>query len=543
MGFVPTNLDVLGCSPIDTRTLSALLQSYPYQSVAMDLIRGFSYGFRICYDGPRIPFICKNLKSILANHEVAEQKINEEVRLGRVAGPFVNKPFDNLRCSPIGLVPKKSGGFRLIMDLSYPPGFSVNDFIDPELTSVTYAKFDDAIAIVKRLGKGALMGKMDIKSAFRLLPCSPQDFDLLGFTFKNKYYIEKMLPMGLSLSCATFEKFANFLEWELRRRVQTENTSHYLDDFFLAGTADSNDCQNIMSMFGIVCKELGVPLAIDKTEGPSTDLTFLGFTIDSVALVIKIPEDKVKSILSLLSETLQRKKIRLRELQSLAGSLAFCSRALPAARAFLRRFYAAMSAIKKPHHFVRLSSTIKEDLNIWVQFLREYNGSSEMLDVDWVSADDLHLYTDSAGNAALGCGVYFKGEWSYLQWPSSWSHTGLLTDITFLELVPIFLAFYLWRHQFKSLRVRFACDNMSVVHILNTKTSKSERVMQLVRRMVLWSLQGSFHFSAHHVPGRSNIIADSISRFQWQEFRLAAPNASIQPTVVPEEFWTFLPLK
>ena len=99
--------------------------------------------------------------------------------MGRIAGPFQNRPISNLRCSPIGVVPKKTGGWRLITHLSYPPSNSVN-YIDEQHTAVHYSSFHNAVSIVKKLGKGALIGKKDIKSAFRLLPCYPGDLDLLG---------------------------------------------------------------------------------------------------------------------------------------------------------------------------------------------------------------------------------------------------------------------------------------------------------------------------------------------------------------------------
>jgi hypothetical protein len=71
------------------------------------------------------------------------------------------------------LVPKKTSGWRLITHLSYPPSNSVNDFIDSKFTSVQYSSFDNAVSIVKKIGYNALIAKMDIKFAFRLLPCYP----------------------------------------------------------------------------------------------------------------------------------------------------------------------------------------------------------------------------------------------------------------------------------------------------------------------------------------------------------------------------------
>lgn len=50
--------------------------------------------------------------------------------------------------------------------------------------------------MVANLGKGAEIAKIDIRKAFRLLPISPADFDLLGITFEGKFYIDKNLPFG-----------------------------------------------------------------------------------------------------------------------------------------------------------------------------------------------------------------------------------------------------------------------------------------------------------------------------------------------------------
>ena len=99
----------------------------------------------------------------------------------------------------------------------------------------------------------------------------------------------------------------------------------------------------------------------------------------------------------------------LKDLQSLSGSLAFFARALPSARAFLRRLYSAMYGVKSKFHRIRLTKGIKEDLFMWQEFLTKYNGASYMLSSEWVSNDCIQLHSDSAGNASLGCGVYFQG--------------------------------------------------------------------------------------------------------------------------------------
>ena len=212
----PDQYDIwaLGSSPIKTSELAVLLSESPLKQTADYLLNGFTHGFKINYEGQRNRCEYRNLLSVIQNPIEAQKRLNNEISLGRMAGPFCHKPISNLRCSPIGLVLKKTGGLRLITHLSHPPNDSINDdYIDTLYTKVTYSPFDNTVSIVKILGKSALMAKMDIKSAFRLLKCNPGDFDLLGIQLEENYYMDKCMPMGCSISCATFEKFSTFLHW------------------------------------------------------------------------------------------------------------------------------------------------------------------------------------------------------------------------------------------------------------------------------------------------------------------------------------------
>ena len=60
------------------------------------------------------------------------------------------------------------------------------------------------------------------------------------------------------------------------------------------------------------------------------------------------------------------------------------------------------------------------------------------------------------------------------------------------------------------------CDDKSVVARINSKHSKSPpRVMDLIRVITLQTLQYNFAFTATHIPGLDNSIADSLSHFRW----------------------------
>jgi len=122
--------------------------------------------------------------------------------------------------------------------------------------------------------------------------------------------------------------------------------------------------------------------------------------------------------------------------------------------------------------------------------------------------------TDSAGGKGMGFGIYFKGLWSQGKWPSLWREQGLTRDITVLKLFPILVVIVGRGSQMINKRLLFHCDNLAVVHIINTMSSKSDRVMTLVRVLILQCLQYNIAIKAVHVPGVKNLICDALSRFQ-----------------------------
>ena len=524
-------------SPVNVHVLLPELAKYDNKKVAQELASGFSHGFRLGFTGHREFRNSKNLQSIKGNEEVAQQKINSEIELNRISGPHHLCPFKNFMSSPIGLVPKKEKGkFRLIHHLSWPLGESVNDSIDPELCKVKYTRFDDAVQLVQMMGRHCEMAKCDIASAFRLLPVHPDDYELIGFTFKGHFYYDRAMPMGCSVSCSTWEKFGTFIEWSVQK-ISPDGGAvlHYVDDFLFVGKKGTGDCKNVMNNFHSVCKVLGVPIAPEKTEGPINELVFLGLKINSSNQTITIPEDKLSSLRSSLRSMLTRKKCTVKEVQSLIGSLNFACRAISPGRAFLRRLIGSIKNLNKPHFHLRVTHDMKNDIVMWLQFLEHHNGVSLFKDVIWYSNVDLELFTDAA--ASIGMGIYMKGQWAQAKWGSNFAKECQNNNITFLEYFPILVAIHLFQHQLKNKKVIFHCDNAAVVEIINNQTSRCPRVMDLVRPFVLKCLQLNTIIKAQHIKGVNNSIADSISRFKMQLFRLLAPEAMEHPLPIPQHLW------
>lgn len=76
-------------------------------------------------------------------------------------------------------------------------------------------------------------------------------------------------------------------------------------------------------------------------------------------------------------------------------------------------------------------------------------------------------------------------------------------------------------------------DNQAVVEIINKQSCREPTLMKLVRRLVITALNFNIYFRSTHVPGKHNVIADSLSRFNFQEAHKQAPWLKKHPTEVP----------
>ena len=98
----------------------------------------------------------------------------------------------------LGLCQSTMVGGGAIYHLSAPLGNSINDYINPDDYTLSYCSVDDAYGILNLLGTGALMSKIDLKNAFRLIQVHPNDWNLLGICWCNKFYIDTCLPLILA---------------------------------------------------------------------------------------------------------------------------------------------------------------------------------------------------------------------------------------------------------------------------------------------------------------------------------------------------------
>ena len=185
------------------------------------------------------------------------------------------------------------------------------------------------------LGPGAMMAKVDLKSAFYMVPVHPTDWELLGMHWRERFYVDTCLPFGLRSPPFLFNEVATALEWILKHNYAMPHLIHYLNDYFLAGPPADLACAEHLEDFLRVAAQLGVQVTMEKVEGPTTILTFLGLQLDSTAQVIQLPSDKLRELRQELHQWSARRSTTKQELLLLIGKLSFAAQAVPSGRLIL----------------------------------------------------------------------------------------------------------------------------------------------------------------------------------------------------------------
>ena len=499
-------------------------------SLRVGLVQGFISGFRIKSTLRATNMMTRgygNHSSADVHSAFVSAKLDREIAIGRIAGPFPTPTPNDLVISPLGVVPKKvCGEYRLIHDLSFPKNNSVNSHIDKSHTEVHYEQLDHCVSIIHGLGTNCLIAKADIKDAFRIIPIHPDDYHLLGFMWQGQYYHDKCLPMGCSTSCQTFEMFATALQWILTSKLEVRHMSHILDDFIFFGADKSSHCSLGLHAFLALAKSLNIPIRHDKTVLPTTTVSLHGIEIDTIHMQMRLPQDKLASARSQVDAMYRRKKVSLREIQSLIGTLNFACKVVVPGRTFLRRLIDLIKGVSNPNHSIRLNAAARLDLSAWKLFLDQYNGISLCLSDSWLSSDCITLYSDASLH---GFAAIFGKRWLQGCFPSNWANM----NIAVKELLPIVLAIQLWGSLTANSRILFMCDNMSIVAVINSHTSKDAQIMRLLRQLVVATMLHNIHFASKHIPGKHNSTADALSRFQEDVARRGAPWLHIGQDHIP----------
>ena len=222
-----------------------------------------------------------------------------------------------------------------------------------------------------------------------------------------------------------------------------------------------------------------MPLAVEKREGPTHQLVFLGVVFDSERMELRLPEEKLQRLLAMVGEWQIRRSCTKKELLSLIGHLQHATHIVKPGRSFLRRMIDLSSSVSDLHHHIRLRGGFKSDLQWWVLFMDKWNGISVMSSLSRV-CPSATLTSDVSGQ--WGCRAFRDtGHWFQCEWQGAWGEV----HITAKELLPIVIACALWGPKWRGQTVLCRCGNAAVVAIIRSGWSRDPLVMHLMQRIAV----------------------------------------------------------
>ena len=433
------------------------------------IINGLTNGFEIIpSDSVLKTAETNNYKSATASdvRDKVENQIREEISKGNYVVTHVKPTI----VSALGAIPKPdTDKIRLIHDCSRPQFSNVNSYATTQHFS--YVTVEKAVSQIK---PNSYLAKIDLKSAYRHVPIHPSNYRATGLAWQFQgdqhvtYLYDNKLPFG--------------------------------------------ECELAYYELIKLLTELGFNINWEKAVAPTQRLTFLGIEIDTVLRQLCLPDSKLCELRQLLSDTLLKRSITKRELQSLVGKLNFAARVVFGGRTFLRRIIDVTNTLSRPHHHVRINTSLRADLLWWARFLSVFNGKAF-----FVASTPTALEEFSTDACPIGGGGFFQGDWFYTNWATD--HPDL-TDahINLKETFTVFLALHRWKWYLRDKWIVVHTDNHTTISALNKGTSRNPQVMQWLRSIFWLSATNNFRITARYIPSKANTVADAISRLHDSAF-------------------------
>jgi hypothetical protein len=390
----------------------------------------------------------------------------------------------------------------MIFDLSSPEDSSVNDGIAKHYGSISYETLADVIRLVTKAGKGAVMMKRDLKSAFRHIPISPHDYWLMIFEWEGKFYVNMFLPFGLRTAPRVFNYFSEALHWVLEMLLGWDIT-HYLDDFFIVFPPDS-DISRPSEQFDQTLVTFGLQKAAQK-DSSGCIVSHLGFQFDSVKMQVTLPANKKERAFRAVHSLLSKPSTTHKFLEEVLGFLSHCCQVVPLGRPFLCNISTLLARSKhSSRHCIHLSSAAKIDLRWWSTFLSSWSSVSMIQP----SRENHDVATDASGTKGIW-GIYRRALFSE-RVPSH--HT--VKHINWKEMYAILHAFVLWHKDWANGKVRLACDNSVVVDAIH-KQSIAGPAIRPLQTILLIAAVFDIDLVPFWIPLEENTVADAASRHNF----------------------------
>ncbi|XP_049322641.1 uncharacterized protein LOC125782478 [Astyanax mexicanus] len=392
------------------------------------------------------------------------------------------------------IVPKKGGGMRPILDLRA---------LNKHLRQYKFRMLTHS-ALLKFVRPDDWFTTIDLKDAYFHIPIYPPHRKFLRFAFQGRTYEYMVLPFGLSLSPRVFVKCTEAAIGPLR--ANGIRLATYLDDWLLAAKSKEEAVTHTEYLMRHL-SWLGFQINLAKSVlNPSQSVTFIGLSLDSVAMRARLSPDRVEAFQACLAQFRRGNYVELRMCYRLLGLMASALAAIPLGRLHMRGFQRWVAKLGlDPRMYARRKIIVSAQRARTLRLWKHPRFLSQGAPLGTISARKV-ITTDASlwGWGATHEGRSVNGQWS----PSL-----RLAHVNVLELRAVCLALRHFLPYVENSHVLVRTDNTTVVAYINKQGGlRSLQLHRLAHRLIIWSNANLLSLRATHVPGVSNRGADLLSR-------------------------------
>jgi hypothetical protein len=317
---------------------------------------------------------------------------------------------------------------------------------------------------------------------------------------------------------------------------------HYLDDF-VGGEKTKERAEIAMRIALTELRIIGVTINEEKVR-LGQELTILGICVNMLNMTVSVPAKKVETLCERIEQTLKGGGISLKELRSIAGSIATCAMVMRQGRVYMQDIYSTLTEAEKADKGPKkIPEGMKEELRWWLENLRKGNATQIVLDERWKKTVESPF---SDASSEWGMGGAFDGE--------AWQHEWIRAErelidrnvseearIAIGEMAAVCTSVIIFGGRWRGRMVEFRCDNTTVCSAVNSGKCSIKRIQEMVKWLSSFACSGNFHIYLRYIPTECNNQSDTLSRGFLSTAQLARqlfkkiPNGAVDSalTVLP----------
>ena len=448
--------------------------------------------------GYKIEFVCEPFQvnkphGIVFSDEEKKKLIDLEVQKMLQKGAIRRASFDPRQfISNLFIIPKKCGDLRPVINLK-----TLNEFVQYH-----HFNMEGLNTLLDLLSGSEFFTTIDLKDAYFSIPIHADHYKYLRFEWNSTLFEFICLPFGLSSAPRVFTKVLKPFVASIRNKGI--RLVIYLDDMAIISSSRELSSQEAAIVVQIL-ESLGFIINREKSVLiPSQKIVFLGYVIDSVAMTVSLPGEKLNKLKEQTLSLSRKPQCSIRELAHVIGLIVSSFPAIKPARLYYRDLevckLAALSSSDGDYNaIVYLSQLARDSLRWFVVNSHLYNGTriSKPSKVMTMTTDASHL----------GWGVVCDGVSS----SGLWSSKEQAMHINWLELSAVLFGVKCFVHSHNCL-VKVFCDNSNAVTYINNLGGMVPSLHAVSKSIWEWCFAHHCVLEAFHIPGSSNLQADSLSR-------------------------------